>query len=75
MNYSLKQIRQALDALRALGGDKEPILKKLDQATEILKEALKELDEIEVAGRGAVDCLLGCMMAIEKIVGKEDADG
>lgn len=72
MNYSLKQIRQALDTLCTLGGDKAPILEKLDQAMDILKDALEDLNGIEVAGRGAVDCLLGCMMTIEKVIGKED---
>lgn len=40
-----------------------------------LRALLSELDEVEVKGRQNVDTLLGCMMAIEAIIGKEDANG
>lgn len=36
---------------------------------------LSELDEVEVKGRKNVDTLLGCMIAIESIIGKDGSDG
>lgn len=71
MNYSLKQIYDALDILCVLDGDKAPILLKLDEAREMIKTALAELDGLSVQGRGALDTLLGCMMGLESIAGKD----
>ena len=71
MNYSLKQIYDALDILCVLDGDKAPILLKLDEAREMIKTALSELDGLSVQGRGALDTLLGCMMGLESIAGKD----
>mgnify|MGYP003319197756 CR=1 FL=1 len=42
--------------------------------TEELRGLLAELDEVEVKGRQKVDTLLGCMMALEAIIGKENND-
>lgn len=75
MSYSIKQIHGALKTLCILGGEKQPVLDKLDQAKALLSGALEDLNGFEVAGRGAVDTLLGCMLALESLVGKEDADG
>lgn len=71
MNYSLKQIIDALDNLCVLDGDKAPILLKLDEARQFILTALKDLDGLTVQGRGALDCLLGCMMGLESIAGKD----
>lgn len=71
MNYSLKQIYDALDTLCVLDGDKAPILLKLDEAREMIKTALLELDGLSVQGRGALDTLLGCMMGLDSIAGKD----
>lgn len=75
MGYSLKQIIDALDNLCVLEGDKAPILLKLDEARQFIKTALQDMDSLSVQGRGALDTLLGCMMGLESIVGKEDANG
>ena len=75
MNYSLQQIIDALDNLCVLEGDKAPILLKLDEARQFIKTALQDLDTLTVQGRGALDTLLGCMMGLESIVGKENNDG
>lgn len=75
MNYSIKQISDALNNLCILGGDKTAALEKLGEAFSALKAALAELDGLTVAGRSAIDTLLGCMMALESIVGKEDGNG
>lgn len=75
MNYSLKQIIDALETLCVIEGDKAPILLKLDEAKQFIKTALQDMDGLSVQGRGALDTLLGCMMALESIVGKEKEDG
>ena len=59
---SLIAIREAYDFLRV---NNEHIATAIDE----LKIALTELDEVEVKGRNNVDTLLGCMMAIEAIIG------
>lgn len=68
MNISLKQL---IPALISIGVSTEHIEAAMDE----LRGLLAELDEVEVKGRTNVDTLLGCMMAIEAIIGKEDADG
>lgn len=67
MNYSLVQIKNALTAF-GVGGE------QIDNAIMHLCELLKELDDVEVKGRKNLDTLLGCMMAIEAIIGG-DANG
>ena len=59
-------LRQLIPALISLGVNKDHV----DAAISELLGLLAELDEIEVKGRQSVDTLLGCMMAIEAIVGK-----
>lgn len=58
-------------ALISLGVNAEHI----DKAIEHLTCLLAELDEVEVKGRQQVDTLLGCMMAIEAIIGKDGDNG
>lgn len=64
MNIALNQI---IPALNALGVSAEHI----DLAITELRGLLAELDEVEVKGRQNVDTLLGCMMAIEAIIGEK----
>lgn len=64
-------LKQIIPALISLGVSVEHIEAAIDE----LRSLLAELDEVEVKGRQNVDTLLGCMMAIEAIIGKEDADG
>lgn len=40
-----------------------------------LESLLSDLNEVEVKGRQNVDALLGCMMALEAIIGKEGDNG
>ena len=68
MNISLKQI---VPALASVGVGAEHI----EQAISELCALLAELDEVEVKGRNKVDTLLGCMMALEAIIGKEGDNG
>lgn len=54
-----------IEAYKTLGINNSHVLRAIDE----LKIALTELDEVEVKGRKTVDTLLGCMMAIEAIIG------
>lgn len=63
-------LRQLLPALISLGVDAEHINIAIAELTGLLAE----LDEIEVKGRQKVDTLLGCMMAIDAIIGKDGDD-
>lgn len=65
---SLKQIAAALISL----GVSEH---HINDAIEALTQLLIELDEVEVKGRQSVDTLLGCMMALDSIIGEEKKDG
>ena len=65
---SLKQIAAALISL----GVSEH---HINDAIEALTQLLIELDEVEVKGRQSVDTLLGCMMALDSIIGEEKKHG
>lgn len=45
---------------------------RVKMAINELNEVLKDLDQVEVKGRQQVDNLLGCMMAIEQIIGGDN---
>lgn len=60
-------LNQLIPALISVGVNTEHI----EKAIENLACLLAELDEVEVKGRQQVDTLLGCMMAIDAIVGKD----
>ena len=64
-------LKQIIPALISLGVSVEHI----DLAIAELRGLLSELDEVEVKGRQQVDTLLGCMMAVEAIIGKEGENG
>lgn len=65
-------LKQLIPALINLGVDVEHINIAIDE----LSALLASLDDIEVKGRQNVDTLLGCMMAVEAIIGKDgEADG
>lgn len=60
-----------ISSLESLGVDAEHARNAICE----LHSLLMSLDEVEVKGRQNVDTLLGCMMAIESIVGKEEKNG
>ena len=62
---------QLIPALLSLGISAEHI----NNAVTELRSFLSELDEVEVKGRQNLDTLLGCMMALDAIIGKENSDG
>jgi hypothetical protein len=63
-------LKQLIPALISLGVDETLV----NEAIKFLREMLVQLDEVEVKGRQQVDTLLGCMMAIEAIIGKEGGE-
>ena len=75
MNYSIQQIFAAVNGLTVIGGDKEPILKELNSAMEALKRAAEFMDTLQVSGRDTIDTLLGCMLAVDAVIGKEENNG
>ena len=64
-------LKQLIPALISIGVSEEHI----ELAIAELRGLLAELDEVEVKGRQQVDTLLGCMMAVEAIIGKEGENG
>lgn len=64
MNITLKQLIPALQCLGVSVG-------RIETAIAELRGLLAELDEVEVKGRQNVDTLLGCMMALEAIIGEQ----
>ena len=68
MNITLNKL---IPALTSLGVDTE----RINEAITALSCLLTALDDVEVKGRQQVDTLLGCMMAIETIIGKEGENG
>jgi hypothetical protein len=60
-------LKQLIPALISIGADTEHI----NTAISELAALLESLDEVEVKGRQNVDTLLGCMMAVDAIIGKE----
>ena len=65
MNINLRNL---IPSLLSVGADAS----KATEAIGLLKDLLAELDEVEVKGRQKVDTLLGCMMAIETIIGEQE---
>ena len=64
-------LKQIISALQTIGVSAEHI----EAAMSELHGLLSELDEVEVKGRQKVDTLLGCMMAIDAIIGdKRDGE-
>lgn len=64
MGVTLKQI---IPALISIGVSAD----KIENAIGELCGLLADLDEVEVKGRQNVDTLLGCMMCLEAIIGKD----
>lgn len=62
---NLKQLKITLESL----GQKTD---KVGVAIAALEELANDLESVSVTGRDAVDQMLGCMMGIEQILGKED---
>ena len=70
---TLNEIRNALEALDAESGDKG--LEYFDAAIANLEAVNTALNTVSVRGRNSVDALLGCMIGIDMIIGKEGDNG
>lgn len=64
-------LKQLIPALISLGVSEQHIQLAIAE----LQDLLTELDEVQVKGRQSVDTLLGCMMAIDALIGKDGNDG
>ena len=64
-------LHQIIPAVISVGASGEHI----ENAIKELRALQDELDEVEVKGRNKVDTLLGCMMALDAIIGKEGEHG
>lgn len=74
MKVTLAKIKNALQNLEYEGGD-TLLPTYLEEAIEKLEYFGEALNTISVRGRANVDALLGCMIGVEMILGKEDEDG
>lgn len=74
MAFNLTQIAEALKTLCTISGTTDVAVGKIKNAKLILEEAIQELNGVPVAGKGALDCLLGCIMALEIITGDSEVN-
>ncbi len=58
-------LNQLIPALYSVGVDEPNVHNAINE----LQELLQKLEEVPVKGRQNVDTLLGCMMAIDAIIG------
>ena len=75
--YSLKQIHEAVHDLDLDNGEEvnagiEETLTHLEIARSELIKSLDSMYTLTVKGRTTIDTLLGCMMAVEAIIGEEN---
>lgn len=63
-------LKRLLTTLETLGVSGQHVELAIDE----LRGLLAELDEVEVKGREKVDSLLGCMLAIDAIIGDKEAN-
>ena len=70
---NLKQVKYTLEHLDYVDGDCNTVY--IDRAIESLETAAESLNTIAVRGRDSLDQLLGCMLGIDMILGKEESDG
>jgi hypothetical protein len=70
---TLRDIHTALERLDAVDGDTST--EYIESAIDSLETASEALNTIAVRGRANVDALLGIMMGIDMLLGKEDKHG
>ena len=69
---NLKQVKYTLEHLDAIDGDTS--VKYIDAAIESLETASDALNTISVRGRESLDMLLGIMLGIDMILGKDEKE-
>lgn len=75
MGFSLRLIKETIEKFDTSAENKEEAISTLELAIDAINRSLCALDEIPVKGRQALDTLLGCMMALDAIIGKEEVNG
>lgn len=70
-NFSIENIVEALNTLQTHSGEKMAVITALEEAKADLEDGLKALEDIAVKGKDSLDILLGCILAIEMIIGKK----
>lgn len=66
---NLLKVKEALAEIESSGGDNPS--EYIESAIDNLKNAAEAMNTVSVCGRSNVDKLLGCMMAIDLIIGEE----
>lgn len=64
-------LKQLIPCLNHFGVGDERVKAAINE----LNEALHDLDQVTVKGRDDVDTMLGCMMAVEAIIGGDKPNG
>ena len=72
---TLVRVFEAIDNLVVADGDKKEARDCLATAINALKDSLDSMDKLQVCNRNNVDTLLGCMMAVEQIIGEGENNG
>lgn len=76
MYISVKRVRDAMSDLHpAETSGRDEAVEFLDAAIKNLESAQNKMDTIMVCGREPVDVLLGCMMAIDALLGRGEDNG
>lgn len=74
MKINLDVIKNSIRGVDGEGWDGKTI-NYIDDAIEQLEKLQESLENVSVKGRKNLDALLGCMMGIDMIIGKEEDDG
>ena len=69
---NLKQLKYTLESLDFIDGDCNTVY--VGRAIENLETAAEALNTVAVRGRENIDKLLGCMLAIDMILGREEGE-
>lgn len=69
---NLKQVKYTLEHLDVIDGDTST--EYIDKAVEALETASEALNTIGVRGKNNLDMLLGCMLGIDEILGREEKE-
>ena len=72
---TIDQIDLTLENVPTKGGEIKEAIDDVQKARDLLHSALNHLDTVQVSGRQEIDSLLGCMMAIEAMLGILNTNG
>ena len=68
---NIKNIQSSIEAIKTDEGSKKNALEMINKAHDDLDGALTHLNKMSVSGKKTLDILLGCIIAIESILGIE----